>query len=82
MVKNDVFVISPINSIDQIEIFSDDITSIDFFVLPILNDGNKDSSNFNNQVRINTIDEKFIVYCSNKEEFKTFIENIYPEKMA
>ena len=82
VVKNDVFVISPINSIDQIEIFSDDITSIDFFVLPILNDGNKDSSNFNNQVRINTIDEKFIVYCSNKEEFKTFIENIYPEKMA
>ena len=82
VVHNGIFVISPINSIDQIELYADDITSIDFFVLPILNDGSKDSSNFNNQVRINTIDDKFIVYCSNKKEFKEYIEKTMPEKMA
>lgn len=81
-VKNDIFVISPIKTIDQIELYSDDITSIEFFVLPVLNDGNKDSSNFNNQVRFNTIDERYIVYCSNKKEFKEFVEKFYPEKIA
>ena len=82
VVNNGIFIISPLNSIDQIEIYADDITSIDFFVLPILNDGSKDCSNFNNQVRINTIDDKFIVYCSNKEEFKKYIEKTIPEKIA
>lgn len=82
VVHNGIFVISPLNSIDQIEIYADDITSIDFFVLPILNDGSKDCSNFNKQVRINTIDEKYIVYCSNKEEFKKYIEKTLPEKIA
>ena len=82
VVHNGIFVISPLNSIDQIELYADDITSIDFFVLPILNDGSKDCSNFNKQVRINTIDDKFIVHCSNKEEFKAYIEKTFPEKIA
>lgn len=82
IVKNGIFIISPIDSVDQIELYADDITSIDFFVLPILNDGNKYSSNYNKQVRINTIDDKFIVYCSNKDEFKKYIEANFEEKIA
>lgn len=80
-VENDVFVISPIDSVEKVELQADEILSIDFFVLPILNAGHKDSSHFNYQIKIITESEKYIVYCKNKEEFKVFINENYPKML-
>ena len=80
-VENDVFVISPIDSVEKVELQADEILSIDFFVLPILNTGHKDSSHFNYQIKIITESEKYIVYCKNKEEFKAFINENYPKML-
>ena len=78
-VENDVFVISPIDSVEKIELQADEIVSVDFFVLPILNTKHKDSSHFNYQIKFVTESEKYLVYCKNKEEFKSFINENYPK---
>lgn len=80
-VENDMFTFTPVDSIEKVELTAEEIVNIDFFVLPILNGGYKDSSNFNNQIKIVTDSEKYIVYCNNKKEFKEFINHHYPSML-
>lgn len=77
MIKDDKFYVSSIGEVDIEEIDVKDITSIDLFVLPILNGGFKDTMNYNYHVQINTKIDKYIVYCGNKKELEEYLTAKY-----